>query len=95
MRLFATNEVFKFSTNCNVAKFLESRGMLEDALEIATIQTRILTLLYNLGSLESQRFYSYFFPTLFYSNACWSYNLKRNGVDAMINHYCQFTRTYK
>jgi hypothetical protein len=36
MRLFATNEVFDFYVECNVAKVLESKGMLEDALEIAT-----------------------------------------------------------
>jgi hypothetical protein len=36
MRLFATNEVFEVYADCNVAKFFKSRGMLEDALEIAT-----------------------------------------------------------
>jgi hypothetical protein len=34
MRLFATNEVYDFCVDCDVAKFLESRGMLEDALDI-------------------------------------------------------------
>jgi hypothetical protein len=36
MRLFATNEVYNFCVDWSVAKFLKSKGMLEDALEITT-----------------------------------------------------------
>jgi len=36
MRFFPTYEVSDFCADCSVAQFLESRGMLEDALEIAT-----------------------------------------------------------
>lgn len=33
MKLFATNVVYDLCVDYNVAKFIESKGMLEDALE--------------------------------------------------------------
>jgi hypothetical protein len=55
MRFFPTYEVSDFCADCSLARFLESRGMLEHALELPQIQTTNLTLLYSLAGLKLQR----------------------------------------
>ncbi len=51
MRLFATNEVYDFCVDCDVAKFLESRGMLEDALDITIDPNQNFDLVVQLGKV--------------------------------------------
>jgi hypothetical protein len=52
MRFFPSYEVSDFCADCSVARFLESRGMLEDALEIATDPDYKFDLAVQLGRLE-------------------------------------------
>ncbi len=51
MRFFPSYEVSDFGADCSVARFLESRGMLEDALEIATDPDYKFDLAVQLGRL--------------------------------------------
>jgi len=61
MRFFPTYEVSDFCADCSVAQFLESRGMLEDALEIATDPDCKLDLAVQLGTLEIAKVHYYLF----------------------------------
>ncbi len=61
MRFFPTYEVPDLCADCSLARFLESRGMLEDALEIATDPDYKLDLAVQLGTLEIAKLHYYLF----------------------------------
>ncbi len=71
MRFFPTYEVSDFCADCSVAQFLESRGMLEDALEIATDPDCKLDLAVQLGTLEIAKVHILSFQAFWFGmNAC-------------------------
>jgi hypothetical protein len=75
MRFFPSYEVSDFCADCSVARFLESRGMLEDALEIATDPDYKFDLAVQLGRLEIAKVSLLSFQAFWFGmNACcnWS-----------------------
>jgi hypothetical protein len=64
MRLFATNEVYDFCVDYSVAKFLKSKGMLEDALEITIDPNKIFDLAIHFGKLGITKVLFLSFPNI-------------------------------